>query len=203
MNEIVLRGIIRDIRPSHTVNGIEYYQADVITQRKDKKEDTTVIKFKKHVNKYKELDEVELVGNIRSYTESLDNGKNKVHIYVFTYQDFPDSTKYTDDLNNFFVIDGRICKLNELRTTLDGKKNIHFTIANNIYTTNGQKINNYLPVTCWGKLAQLVSNMNINDRVLIQGEMHSRMYHKIDSFGKKEYNIAYELLMTQIEKLDE
>lgn len=203
MNDIVLRGIIRNIRPSHVVNGIEYSQADVITQRKDKKEDSIIIKFKKHVNKYKELDEIELVGNIRSYTESLDNGKNRVHVYVFTYQDFPDEGKYEDSINNHFIIDGRICKINELRTTLNGKKNIHFTLANNIYTSNGQKINNYLPVTCWGKLAQMVNEMSVNDKVLIQGEMHSRTYHKLNDIGEKEYGITYELLMTQIEKLNE
>ena len=204
MNEIILRGIVRNIRPSHTVNDVEYYQADVVTQRKDKKEDSVVIKFKKHINKYKELDKVELVGNIRSYTEQLSNGKNKVYIYVFTYQDYPVVSNDEDDiLNNIFIVDGRICKINELRTTSNGKKNIHFILANNIFTSNGQKINNYLPVTCWGNLAKQISNMNVNDRVTIKGELHSRTYHKFNDDNEKEYNVTYELLATLIDKMEE
>lgn len=204
MNEIILRGIVRNIRPSHTVNDVEYYQADVVTQRKDKKEDSVVIKFKKHINKYKELDKVELVGNIRSYTEQLSNGKNKVYIYVFTYQDYPSVSNDEDDiLNNVFIVDGRICKINELRTTSNGKKNIHFILANNIFTSNGQKINNYLPVTCWGNLAKQISNMNVNDRVTIRGELHSRTYHKLNDDNEKEYNVTYELLATLIDKMEE
>lgn len=197
MNEIILRGIVRNIKPSHTVNDIEYYQAEIVTQRKDKKEDSVIIKFKRHINKYKELDRIELIGNIRSYTEQLKDGKNKVYVYVFTYQDYPTSEEET---NNKFIIDGRICKLNELRTTAKGKKNIHFTIANNIYTNNGQKINNYLPVTCWGNLATKVNNMNIGDKLIIEGELHSRTYSKLNEIGEKEYNVAYELLATHIEE---
>lgn len=204
MNEIILRGIVRNIRPSHTVNDIEYYQADIVTQRKDKKEDSVIIKFKKHINKYKELDKVELVGNIRSYTEQLENGKNKVYIYVFTYQDYPTSiSEEVDNLNNIFTVDGRICKINELRTTSNGKKNIHFILANNIFTGNGQKINNYLPVTCWGNLAKQISQMNVNDKITIKGELHSRTYHKLNSNNEKEYNVTYELLATLIDKMEE
>ena len=89
-----------------------------------------------------------------------------------------------------------------LHVRFGGKKNLHFTIANNIFTNNGQKINNYLPVTCWGSLAQKVNQMNVNDKVLITGEMHSRIYHKLNDLGEKEYNVAYELLMTSIEKIE-
>ena len=199
MNEIILRGIIRNIKPSHIVNNTEYYQAEVITQRKDKKEDSVIIKFKKHLNKYKELDNIELVGNIRSYTKQLEDGKNKVSIYVFTYQDYPPEEE--NPVNNSFIVDGRICKINELRTTSNGKKNLHFILANNIFTNNGQKINNYLPVTCWGNLAQQVSEMNVNDKITIKGELHSRTYHKLNDMNEKEYNVTYELLMTNLEKL--
>ena len=132
MNEIVLRGIVRNLKTSHVTNGVEYLQAELITQRRDKKEDSVIIKFKKHINRYKELDKVELVGNIRSYSEKLPDGKNKVHIYVFTYQDMPDYREDEEEINNRFSIDGRICKIEELRTTSSGKQNIHFRKINQI-----------------------------------------------------------------------
>lgn len=203
MNEIVLRGIVRNLKTSHVTNGVEYLQAELITQRRDKKEDSVIIKFKKHINRYKELDKVELVGNIRSYSEKLPDGKNKVHIYVFTYQDMPDYREEEEEINNRFSIDGRICKIEELRTTSSGKQNIHFIIANNIFSPTGsQKINNYLPSTCWGKIARQVSEMSVGDRVVARGELHSRVYSKLNSREEQEYAVAHELLITHIEKVD-
>ena len=202
MNEITLKGIIRNIQPSHVVNGVEYFQAEIITQRKDGKEDSNIIKFKKHVNKFNELDFAELIGSIRSYTDSLDNGKNKVCIYVFTYQDPPEQSQLESEETNHFVVDGRICKIEEMRTTSKGKQNLHFTIANNIFTPNGKKINNYLPVTCWGSLATKVSNMKVNDKVLLSGELHSRTYVTYTDNGDKEYRVAHELLLTNIEVIN-
>lgn len=199
MNEIVLKGTIRNIKPSHTVNNIEYLQAEIITQRTDGKEDSNIIKFKKHINKYRELDYAELVGSIRSYTQPLQNGKNKVSIYVFTYQDIPNQTQREETYNNHFVVDGRICKIEDIRKTSNGKQNLHFTVANNIFTPNGQKINNYLPVTCWGKLADKVSKMQVNDQVIMSGELHSRTYNATLENGEKEFRVAHELLLTNIE----
>lgn len=202
MNEIVLKGIIRNIQPSHEVNGVEYLQAEMITQRKDGKEDSNIIKFKKHINKYKELDFAELTGSIRSYTDSLKNGKNKVCIYVFTYQDPPNQTQLEAEETNHFVVDGRICKIEKLRTTSKGKHNLHFTVANNIFTPKNQKINNYLPVTCWGSLAKKVSNMSVNDKVILSGELHSRTYATYTEEGEKEFRVAHELLLTNIETIN-
>lgn len=202
MNEIVLKGIVRNIQPSHEVNGIEYLQAEIITQRKDGKEDSNIIKFKKHINKFKELDTAELVGSIRSYTKSMPNGKNKVYVYVFTYQDPPNQMQLESNDSNHFNVDGRICKIEELRTTSVGKQNLHFTIANNIFTPNNQKINNYLPVTCWGSLAKKVSEMNVNDKVMLSGELHSRTYSTIAEDGEKEFRVAHELLLTNIEMIE-
>ena len=200
MNEIVLRGVVRDIKPSHITNDTEYYQAEVITQRKDKKEDSVIIKFKKYLNKYNEFEHVELQGNIRSYSEQLPNGKNKVCVYVFTYQDKPEEKDETT--NNQFKLDGRICKIEQLRTTSNGKFNIHFIVANNIFSANGQKINNYLPATCWGKLAKQVAEMSVGDKVKLEGELHSRTYSKKNENEEVEFGVAHELLITRLEKIE-
>lgn len=201
MNEIILRGVVSDIKPSHITNGTEYYQATVVTQRKDKKEDSVLIKFKKHINKYKDFDQVELLGNIRSYSEQLPSGKNKVCIYVFTYQDKPE--QFPEDVNNKFAVDGRICKIEPLRTTSTGKFNIHFTIANNIFVNdNTQKINNYLPATCWGRLAKQINEMSVGDKVRVEGELHSRVYTRRNEKDEVEYGVAHELLITHLERAE-
>lgn len=118
MNEVILKGTIRDISYSHTVNNVEYDKADIIVPRKDGKEDIISLKFKKFSLKHSDGDEVELVGNLRSYSKKVDSERNKVSVYVFTYFDTP-STDFEnyEDITNKVCIDGRVCKVDELRTT--------------------------------------------------------------------------------------
>ena len=47
MNKIILKGIIKNIQPSHTIKDIEYNKADIIVNRNDGKEDILSLKFKK------------------------------------------------------------------------------------------------------------------------------------------------------------
>ena len=61
MNEVILKGIIRDITSSHVINNVEYDQANLITTRHDGKEDILSLKFKKFSNIYKDGDEIELI----------------------------------------------------------------------------------------------------------------------------------------------
>ena len=84
MNKIILKGLITNIKPSHKIKDIEYDQADLIVPRKDGKEDIIALKFKKFSNRYSSDTSVELTGNVRSYSQKLDSGKNKVSLYVFT-----------------------------------------------------------------------------------------------------------------------
>ena len=201
MNEVILKGILRDITSSHIINGVEYDQANLITARNDGKEDILSLKFKKFTNQYTEGSLVELTGNLRSYSQKLDNGKNKVSLYVFTYFNPPETdTENYEDILNKVTIDGRICKIDPLVTTPNGKSNIHFVLANNIIS-NGQKLNNYIPSVAWGKLAISLADLQVSDKVLITGELHSRTYKKILENGELEIRTAHELLVNNVERL--
>lgn len=201
MNEVILKGILRDITSSHIINGVEYDQANLITARNDGKEDILSLKFKKYTNQYTEGSLVELTGNLRSYSQKLDNGKNKVSLYVFTYFNPPstDMENY-EDIVNRVIIDGRICKVDPLVTTPNGKSNIHFVVANNIIS-NGQKLNNYIPSVAWGKLAISLADLQVSDKVIITGELHSRTYKKTLEDGDLEIRTAHELLVNNIERI--
>lgn len=199
MNEVILKGQIRDITSSHVINGVEYEKANLIVTRNDGKEDILSLKFKKFSNNYSNGDFVELVGNLRSFSRKIDNNKSKVEVYVFTYFDTPstDIENYSD-ISNKVSIDGRICKIDKLRTTDNGKTNLHFILANNIISLD-QKLNNYIPAVIWGKLAVEYSNLQINDKVNIKGELHSRTYKKILPDGEMEIRTAHELVVTDLE----
>ena len=158
MNKVTLQGIIKDIEPSHTIDNISYNKARLIVQRSNGREDVLNLKFKKFSNPYKENDTISLTGNIRSYSYKVDSTKNKVNIYVFTYFDAPEI-----ESSNQVELDGRICKMNELRTTKQGKHNVHFIVANNIVSDDSTKrLNSYIPCIAWGKLAHELSNLPVN-----------------------------------------
>lgn len=204
MNEVILKGIIRDITSSHVINNVEYDQANLITTRHDGKEDILSLKFKKFSNIYKEGDEIELTGNIRSYSQKISEDKNKVSLYVFTYFDLP-STDIENfaDITNEVILDGRICKIDSLRITQNGKANLHFVIANNIISSDGsQKLNNYIPCVVWGRLAYKLQDLAISTKVQVKGELHSRTYKKILENGELDIKTAHELVIQDLEVLD-
>lgn len=201
MNKISLKGIIRNIQPSHNINDIEYDKADIVVTRKDGKEDVLNLRFKRFSNRYKDNQEISLRGNIRSYSKQLENGKNKVELYIFTYFDPPELDENDMEISNKFEVDGRICKIDEIRTTKDGKQNIHFTLANNlIIEETNQKLNSYLPCIAWGKLARKIAELKVNDKIEISGELHSREYKKIinQETGEFEFRVAHECVINSI-----
>ena len=198
MNKITLNGHIRNIQPSHNIKNIEYEQADIVSTRDNGKEDIISIKYKKYSNKYKEGDKIDLTGNIRSYSQKLPDGKNKVSLYVFTYFDIPEEVK-----TNHLDLDGRICKIEPIRTTKSGKQNIHFLLANNlIIEETNQKLNSYLPCIAWGNVAKALSKLKVNDKIVITGGLHSREYKKMLTETEFEYRVCHECYVQSFEVIE-
>lgn len=203
MNEIVLKGVLQDVEYSHNVGDIQYDKANIVVQNSNGKSSILNLRFKKFANLFKEGDEIQIVGNVRSYSHEV-NGKNKVDLYVFTYfnepEIFMDETTQTiiEPPSNQFKIDGRICSIKELRELNNGKKNIQFILANNIIKDH-TKLSNYLPCIAWGKLAKDISELQVNTPVTVYGELRSREYKKFITDTEFEVRVAHELLVTAIE----
>lgn len=200
MNEIVLSGILKEIQPSHSIDGISFDKAKLICKRENGVEDIINLRFKSFSNKHKDNDEVCIKGNLRSYSYKVSEDKNKVIIYVFTYFDEPDEDEI---ITNRVVIDGRICKINPLRTTKNGKHNIHFILANNLVSADSSKrLNSYIPCITWGVTARKFSELSVNTKVKLYGELHSREHKKVYEDGTVEFRVAHELVVTDYEVLD-
>lgn len=202
MNTIILKGILKNIEYSHNINDIEYYKANLLISRANGKEDLINIKFKKfslpsYINQTSNNQEISLTGNIRTFSRKLDD-RNKVDVYVFTYFDEPD----IENINNYCEIDGRICKKNALRKTIDGKDVLDFIIANNV-STNNQSLNCYIPCVAWGKCAKMLDKLQIGDNVLIKGQLQSREYKKKISENDFEIRIAHEVSVNNFEKIND
>lgn len=202
MNTIRLKGVLKNIQESHIINDIEFNKANIIVPRDDGAEDCLNIRFKKFSNPYEENQEISLSGNVRSYSSKLDNGKNKVELYVFTYFDQPDLDANDQEYINYLELDGRICKLDELRTTRAGKQNLHFIIANNLLVSDGaKKLNSYVPCIAWGSLAEEIAKLKVNDSVAIVGKLHSREYKKTFADGTFEFRVAHEVVVEDFQVL--
>ena len=200
MNTIRLKGVLRDIQDSHIINGIEFSKAHLVVPRDNGKEDVLNIRFKKYSLPYQEDQEVSFSGNVRSYSAKLDSGKNKVELYVFTYFDQPDLDENDQEYRNFLELDGRICKLDQIRKTRNNKTNIHLILANNLIVSDGsKKLNSYIPCIAWGDLAEKLSNLHIDSQIKIKGELHSREYKKTFADGTFEFRVAHEVEITDLE----
>lgn len=203
MNNINLKGIITNIESSHTIQGIEFNRANLIVKRNDGKEDVLNIRFKKFSNPYEDDQEVTLRGNLRSYSTKLGNGHNKVELYVFTYFDQPELDENDQEYVNHLELDGRICKIEELRTTKTGKHNIHLIVANNLIVSDGQKkLNSYIPCIAWGNEAVELSKLAVNTKLNIIGELHSREYKKSLEDGTFEIRVAHECVIRSFEVIE-
>lgn len=196
MNDIVLSGLLKNIRPSHIIEGVTFDKAQLIVPRENGHEDVINLRFKSFSNPYKENDEIQIKGNVRSYSYKVDEDKNRVIIYVFTYFDKPEN----DEIINEVHIDGRICKINELRTTQSGKHNIHFILANNLHSMdNSKRLNSYIPCIAWGNVAKEIQNYPVNTQLNVIGQLHSREHKKKLNNGDIEIRVAHELLVTSFE----
>ena len=196
MNKIILQGHLRDIEFSHRQGNIDYEKANLICPRTGgKEEDIISIIYKKFVNKYKEGDFIKLKGNIRSYSSKDKDHKNSVNIYVFTYFDEPE-----EENNNLLVLDGRICKIEKLRKSKTGVFYLHFILANNIFTPDGKKINNYIPCIVYSDNADKIINLGVSAQIEIKGEFHSHIYKKKLNNDEVEFRVAHEVTVKDIKE---
>ena len=202
MNDIRLRGVLKNIQPSHEIQGVEFCKASLIVPRIDGKEDIVNIRFKRFTNPYEEDQIISVAGNLRSYSSKLDTGKNKVDLYVFTYFDLPDLADNDAEYYNYANIDGRVCKIDEIRYLSNGCKNIHFILANNLIVSDGQKkLNSYIPCIAWGKCAEELKDIKVNTPINLFGTIHSREYKKTLPDGSFEIRVAHEFVIEKFELL--
>jgi len=202
MNNIRLKGIITNIEPSHVIQGIEFNKANLIVKRDDGKEDSLNIRFKKFSNPYEDNQEITLCGNVRSYSSKLEDGKNRVELYVFTYFDQPELNENDQEETNRLDVDGRICKIDTIKHTRSGKKNIHLILANNLIVSEGtKKLNSYIPCIAWGPVAERLESLPVNTQLKIRGELHSREYKKNLPDGSFEFRVAHECVINDFEIL--
>lgn len=194
-NNIILTGVLKNIRYSHTTQDIEYYKADLFVAEQI---DPIVIKFKKNNLPNEDLTDqlITIHGSLRSYSYRLPSGKNKVDLYVFTYFD---NYKIISDITNESYLNGNICKLDRVRIDrFNGNKNLHITVENTIKSSSGF-IKAYIPCIIRNDLIdEFLNNYNLYDKILIKGKFIPRRYKKFVDSENFEERLAYEVIVDEI-----
>lgn len=202
-NSVILKGQLRNIKFSHKVNDVVYNTAELVVDRGNGKEDVITLIYKELTNKHTEGDIIHIKGNLRSKSVIDDKGKSSVKLYVFTYFDEYDEMLEINEYNsvnnytNHSVIEGRICKLNDLRKTKHGVDMLHFILANNIESANGNRFNSYVPCVVWGNKALELYNEGVGTLITCVGKFTSREYTKSTN-DNVEIKVAHELLVDEV-----
>ena len=78
-----------------------------------------------------------------------------------------------------------------------------YVLNNIISEKTGQKVNSYIPCVAWGRLAKEMCNLDVNDKIEITGELHSREYKKQLENNEIEIRVAQELVVKSYQLIEE
>lgn len=196
-NNIYLSGIITDIRYSHTFKGVSYSKANLLVINSNGKESIINLQFKTSSCPYRNNEQIQLVGNVRSKSFHS-NGSNHLVLYVFTYFDIPEVVD--DSVYNQLILEGSIAKVYSLNKFSNGDCSNQIVIKNSL---DKATIDNYIPCILWNSLARISSKLSIDTQVKAIGELRSRQYQKYLPDGSYEFRVAHEVLITSLEIYDD
>ena len=85
-------------------------------------------------------------------------------------------------LNDFTCL-GNADRNPQIHTTGDGRLVCNFKVAIDRWlppskVSSGRKLTDWIPVTCWGQLAEKATNIRKGDKVLVKGAIKTRPYQK-------------------------
>lgn len=131
------------------------------------------------------------VGSFRSRNVVV-NGKSSLQLYFFVDSVGSDEPKQT----NLLHIEGYICKKPIYRLTPFDREITDLLVAVNRNTRKSD----YIPCIAWGRNASWAQDLEVGDRVSIDGRIQSRKFTKA---GDKEANtrIAYEVSISRISSI--
>lgn len=126
----------------------------------------------------------EIQGQIRSYNE-YSTGGTHLRLKIFAKQIL---TRQTMGIN-LVALEGHICKKPVYRVTPFGREISDLLLAVN--RTHGKS--DYIPVIVWGQNARFAGQLQVGQKVRVEGRFQSRLYEKALESGRVEQRIAYEV----------
>ena len=132
-------------------------------------------------------------GQLRSYNKQAD-GRSKLVLRVFA-RELDDGES---DTPNRIELEGYVCKPPVYRTTPFRREICDMLLAvNRAYNKS-----DYIPAIAWGRNAKYAGEFAVGDKVAVSGRIQSRTYQKVLPDGSTEERVAYEVSVSQLERVD-
>ena len=191
-NYVLLKGKIKELPTySHTVMGEGFFEMFVEVERLSDEVDVLPVTISERlIEDFKIGDEIGISGQFRSYNK-LENGKSKLMLTIFVKELV--SPKDMSEINQIYLV-GYICKEPIYRTTPFGREICDMLLAvNRAYNKS-----DYLPCISWGRNARFVRDLEVGEKLEVQGRIQSRKYQKHLEDGTVESKIAYEISLSSV-----
>ena len=192
----ILGRLIGEPTFSHSIYGEDFYSFTIgSTRLSGRQDEIPCMAAERYIRQISEDPEQVFCGQIRSYNKVVD-GTNRLDIRLFVKDIFPIGE---DDSLNSVRLTGYICKEPVYRRTPFGREITDMLVAvNRAYNKS-----DYIPVITWGKNARMVRDMNVGDKIRLEGRMQSREYEKCLPDAEVIRRTAYEVSVGEIEKVEE
>ena len=185
-NKIVLRGqAAGEPALSHRNHGVDYYVAPLRVPRLSGVDDVlNIVTANPDPALWAAGQWVSVQGEVRSYNNRSGQG-SKLVITVLARSAQPDMV---EEGENRLVLSGALCRKPVVRRTPLGREICDILLAVN--RPYGRA--DYLPCIAWGSLAAHCGELNVGERLRLEGRLQSRQYHKLIN-GEQVERTAFEI----------
>ena len=185
-NKIVLRGQgLGEPVPSHRNHGVDYYIVPLRVPRLSGVDDVlNIVTADPDPGLWTPGQWVSVQGEVRSYNNRSGQG-SKLVITVLARCVQPDTG---EEGENRLTLAGALCRKPVLRRTPLGREICDILLAVN--RPYGRA--DYLPCIAWGSLAAHCGELDVGDRLRLEGRLQSRQYHKLID-GEQVARTAFEI----------
>ncbi len=191
-NHVLLKGKIKELPTySHTVMGEGFFEMYVEVERLSEEVDILPVTISERlISDFKIGEQIGISGQFRSYNKLEDN-RSKLMLTIFV-KELIDPTEMSE-INQIFLM-GYICKEPIYRTTPFGREICDVLLAvNRAYNKS-----DYLPCIAWGRNARFVRDLEVGEKLEVQGRIQSRRYQKHHEDGSVDSRVAYEISLASV-----
>ena len=181
---------------SHEVLGERFYDVVLSVKRLSDRADEIPVTVSDRLMQDASLEvgtRLGVSGQLRSYNKQAD-GRSKLVLRVFA-RELDDGES---DTPNRIELEGYVCKPPAYRTTPFRREICDMLLAvNRAYNKS-----DYIPAIAWGRNAKYAGEFAVGDKVAVSGRIQSRTYQKVLPDGSTEERVAYEVSVSQLERVD-
>lgn len=195
-NQVTIAGeVVSKFIFNHEVYGEGFYTTDIRVRRESGIDDVIPVMISERlmdVTQDYSGQYIAILGQFRSYNYNKGE-KRKLQLHVFAIE--AEIVEEMFVMTNAIYLDGYICKEPTYRVTPLGREIADIILAvNRPYSKS-----DYIPCIFWGRNARYVENLQVGEKLKVEGRIQSREYTKILEDGTTEVRVAYEVSINRFE----